>query len=634
MGIISGMASVGQAGINMVAGVAGPGMLSPLTSAVAHASNSAMPIQFPSPEDTLALIAQRFNDVSRVQTTWDVNGRRINITADLLNKYELTPDGKVAIKLGWKTNPDTLWNKVVKSKVYIPSHAEILLMVNRGVMDDFTGRQLLTDLCDGNSAMAKVWGDLRYEIPGSSDLIRFAVREAFDPATIQRFDYHKEFPREIIPWMEKQGYGQDTGIPRPAGATDNLGNPLNGNCTWSDLYWYSHWELPSLTQGYEMYHRLYSNSRYGPAPNVVGGNTFDGIDLEALQKAQDIPNYWRQRLQSISFHPLTRVDTKRMFESNVIDKARVYHTMREGGYNDRDANDLADWFELEKIKKLKAPPKKVASEYVCSHLHMGTIDEPEARRILGLAEYTIAETNDFIAKCDLTRRSKTIQIGLGALKNSYIQGGLSQTELTIELQNLGVSAVMVQNYITRWNLLKSFKYKLISAGQIAKAYNDYLITDSDVITKLSNLGYPKDEVYLILNSAKTKRIKAAIAAAKAQLLAVKKAITDANKLAQDNAKQAAKIVKEANKKAESAAKKRIRGLIEGASDKNIAKWYEAGLVMIDEIAFRLILRDYSLTDVKREIQTLDPSLTEVYINGEVSKAAKVYTALGYPPPTA
>src|SRR5439155_13478403 len=104
------------------------------------------------------------------------------------------------------------------------------------------------------------------EIPGPSDLIRFAVREGFTPAIVTLYRYNDDFPVEIIPWMQKQGFTGDVGIPRPPGI-DSQGRPLPpGNATWADLHWWAHWELPSPTQGYEMVHRLYPNSRFGPSP--------------------------------------------------------------------------------------------------------------------------------------------------------------------------------------------------------------------------------------------------------------------------------------------------------------------------------------------------------------------------------
>lgn len=627
------MSIIGSA-MSATAGSAIGIMTAPPLLAVAYAANEMCPIQVPIPEQVVELLSRGILTDDGAKQLFEMQGRRYAIGKVGLEKYQLAPGEQLVVTPGWYRDPLTVWGKVARASMYTPSIDETIALYRRKTMDFITARQLIKEQCNGSDAMAAIWLKMQYEIPGASDLIRFSVREAFDPATIQRFDYHKEFPAEILPWMEKQGYGEDTGIPRPPGSTDNLGNPLVGNCTWSDLYWYSHWELPSNTQGYEMAHRLYPASRYGPSPDIINRAAFTLPDLEALQKANDIPNYWRQRLQAISYHPLTRVDAKRMFESGFIDKEKVYHTLRAGGYNDVDAESMATWFENEKINKSKRPVKKIASDYVCTNLAVGTIDNTDAATILSFNGYTNDEIKLFIAKCDLTIQSKTITVGISALRDSYIKGGLSETELKTELTGLGISVRMVNAYAKRWTILKLFKYKLMSAQLLTKAYHEYLITDSDMVTKLSNLGYPKDETYLIINTARAKRNQTAIANAKATLREIQARIKAANAAAKAVYRDNQKIIKEANKKAESAAKKRIRGLIAGASDANIKKWYEAGLIMIDEIAFRLILRDYSLIDVSREIQLLDPSLAIGDINGEISKAAKVYIALGYPPPTA
>ncbi|GAI62175.1 unnamed protein product, partial [marine sediment metagenome] len=70
-------------------------------------------------------------------------------------------------------------------------------------------------------------------IPPIPDIIRFAVREAFTPEIIEKYETHADFPPEFGEWAKKQGLSKE----------------------WQLAYWASHWVLPPLSLAYEMFHR-------------------------------------------------------------------------------------------------------------------------------------------------------------------------------------------------------------------------------------------------------------------------------------------------------------------------------------------------------------------------------------------
>jgi len=116
--------------------------------------------------------------------------------------------------------------------------------------------------------------ELYYFIPSPTDLVRMAVREAFYPDYIAKYNLLAEYPPEFEMWAKKQGMSPE----------------------WSKKFWVSHWVLPSIMQGYEMLHR----------------GVISKTDLDSLFKAVDIAPYWREKLLAISYSPYTRLDIRRM----------------------------------------------------------------------------------------------------------------------------------------------------------------------------------------------------------------------------------------------------------------------------------------------------------------------------------
>ena len=116
--------------------------------------------------------------------------------------------------------------------------------------------------------------------PTPADLIRFAVREVYSDATAKRFGLFEGIPPKFLEESSKVGLSEDS----------------------AKLFWAAHWELPSLSQGYEMFHR-----------RIIDRDT-----LLQLMTAQDVMPFWRDKLMQKSYHPLTRVDVRRMYGFGVL----------------------------------------------------------------------------------------------------------------------------------------------------------------------------------------------------------------------------------------------------------------------------------------------------------------------------
>jgi len=614
------------------AGAASSNLLGPVSYGAGCLAWKALPIKFPNAEDALRLagIGQATN--LEVSNCFKIEGYDFDYARVFTNRTKLDGNGLLSPDLTVYARFSKLNERIGLVNSPIPTPDEVIALFTRKLINIDLARHWLMIHYRGDRALVDTLLKTQYQIPGPSDLVRFAVREAFDVATIQQYGYHKEFPKEILTWMERQGYGQDIGMPRPIGATDNVGNAMGGNATWSDLYWYSHWELPSLSQGYEMLHRLYPNSRYGVSPNVTGGNTFDEANLASLQKAQDIPEYWRDRLQAISYNPPTRVDTKRMYFDDVIDKAAVYHSLRASGYNDADANNMTNWMELRKNDVKNKDVKKTAADYVCTHLSLGTIDRAKAEDILDRSGYNGVDKQRFIEKCFLGIQSESLKVALKTIRILYLKGQLNDGELAEQLRNIRVSELMIEQYVFRWRYERDNRYKQASLGVLIKAFKNQTLPETSLRTALVNFGYQESEQYHIINNAKIDMVNASIKTAKAQYRQLVARNKEMARIVQGERKAAIQAAKATMKSQESKAAKQLRGLVSAASEKNIDTWYASGVISIRDIALRYLLKYWSIPDIERRLNQLDPDLTMEFISGEIKKAEKVFVSLGFAKP--
>lgn len=191
-----------------------------------------------------------------------------------------------------------------------------------------------------------------YFIPGPSDLVQMAVKEAFTPAIAEQFGQFDDFPEPFAEWAAKQGMSRE----------------------WAERYWAAHWSLPSATMGFEMFHRA----------------IIDRDQLSVLLRALDVMPFWRDKLIQLAYAPLTRVDIRRMYGAGVIDKEQVLRATLDLGYSPENAQRLTD-FTVKLYDKAGKSDATDAHDLtrtdILRYLQDGTITDDEARSMLTALGY-------------------------------------------------------------------------------------------------------------------------------------------------------------------------------------------------------------------------------------------------------
>jgi hypothetical protein len=417
--------------------------------------------------------------------------------------------------LQWPDEPMAIWNSshgssmgdwygtILHNMSYRPTNDEAMVMFNRKLIDD----KLFTHIIKNNTVAEHGWewvfNDLRKVIPPVSDLISFSVREAFNSEVIQKYEYNKELPLEILPWLEKQGLQGGTNFPMPPGATTTGGADNRQFAQWYDHYWWSHWQLPSLTMGYEMLHRLYPTSRYGPSPDVTKNDgsvderlAFIADDMDTLHKTQDYPPYWRKRLSAMSYLPLTRTDVRRMRQIGVFkDSREVYHAYRAIGYNDQNAQRLSEFTE-ELVKPKNRKLSQSTARAICENLTLNIISESTAKTELIATGYSDSDAQAYIVKCRIDKQRIRMKERLKTIRRLFLTGRKDGVTIGRLLDRYGFenSAEIVDNWRDELNL----KYRELTLAQLSKQYKDDTIAVEVLNSRLDKLGYQADDRMAII----------------------------------------------------------------------------------------------------------------------------------------
>lgn len=298
--------------------------------------------------------------------------------------------------------------------------------------------------------------ELQQVIPGLGDIIRMAVREAFTPEVVRRFELHAELPSEMVSWAKKQGLSEE----------------------WARAYWAAHWELPSLTMGFEMLHR--------------GEVTEE--EMKLLIRTHDVSPFWRDKLLAISYSPYTRVDVRRMHAAGVLDEKGVYRNYRDLGYDHEKATKMTEFT----VAYNRQTERDLTRTDVLNGLKIGYFGQEEARALIVSLGYDENEADYYISKTLYDLWQAEIEERVKFLKQQYVRSLISQTDVYSELGRLNLPAEQVNRYIRTWDIERGAKTRLLTSAKLEQLRKAEIIDDGQFREEMSGLGYKQQYVKWLL----------------------------------------------------------------------------------------------------------------------------------------
>lgn len=442
----------------------------------------------------------------------------------------------------------------------LPPTDELLDLLRRGVISDATFDGALQ-----RRGMLAAWRPrvrgLRAVLPSVTDMVRFAVREVYDPGQRAALDLDAERPAAFVADAARIGLEADT-------AAD---------------YWAAHWQLPSYTEGVEMWHRgelttaqldgllraldyaptwraklraiaerippltdmirFAVREVYSPAiraqlgldsdypaeftaeaalhgmteerarqywaahwrlPSAMQGykmlhrGEINDAELGTLLRALDYPPLWRERLQAIAYLVPGRVDLRRMFKADVITEPEVFAGYQRLGYTAADARTLTDFAIAEKAGG--ATSRNETATELRDEYEGGFATEAQLRQGLGQLGYDPTEV-DSLVLLGAARQVKTERGRVvTALHKLYVSNRLDDDAARTRLGETGMVSAAIDRIIPLWTVERDAAKSQLTAAQIRSAYRKNALTLDQAIDQLEARDYTEEDARVYLAS--------------------------------------------------------------------------------------------------------------------------------------
>jgi hypothetical protein len=252
-------------------------------------------------------------------------------------------------------------------------------------------------------------------IPPISDMIRFAVRDVYSPATVAEFGLDEDFPAVFA--EQAALHGMQPPYPQQ--------------------YWQAHWRLPSALQGYRMLWR----------------DEITPVQLDKLLKALDYPPFFRRRLANIAHLVPGRIDLKRMLRHEILDRDQVEAGYRRLGYAPVDAERMTAIAvaELEAGAVAQRWLERARTRlFTVAHDEFldASLDAAQAGALVRQVGATAAEASAVVTLWQAERDVARLELTPAQIKRAFKAARFDQATAIAELGERGMTAEDADIYLT------------------------------------------------------------------------------------------------------------------------------------------------------------------------------------------
>lgn len=285
-----------------------------------------------------------------------------------------------------------------------------------------------------------------------SDIVTMASREVFEPDQRELLGLDEEFPPEL------------------AEAAARLGIPES---VARDI-WAMHWDVPGLSQMFEMFHR----------------GVIDERGLLSAFRTAEVPPFWRDKLLAISYNPLPRVDIRRMHAVGLLDEGQLVRRYRDIGFSPQDAALMAEF-----TIRFNQPEERQASKAEIVDLYENralTRAEAEAMlRDIGMPNSVVGLVLDL---ADLRNSKRAQNLATQRVRSQYVRFRLSLQEADAALDRLRVPPDEKEELLNIWTLEREISEAELSVAQLQRFARKGIISRQRLEQELRQRGYSEEEV--------------------------------------------------------------------------------------------------------------------------------------------
>lgn len=392
------------------------------------------------------LLAQEVN--AQVRPTLPSLGEAVQAVQRRLATEEYAR--RIGARLGY---PEDVISLAFRLGETLPTVGDLIDWTNRGLIDEARLRDALRRLGYADDAV-EFFVKARNVQPGPGDIVRFVVRESLPGQVAYEGPRGASVPGAFVERAKKVGLTEED----------------------ARSYWAAHWELPSITAAFDMFHR----------------RIIDEATLRAYLKEADVAPEWVDRIIAVAYDPLTRVDVRRMYELGVLSADEVESAYLDLGYSPTNARRLRDFVVADaaaSVKVAKEPERDLTRADLVGAYADGILTRRELLDQLQAIGYDPDEAGLIVAREDLRRARAERKAARDAVVEATVAGAMTRLDAETRLLALGLQTGEVEAALADIDRRLMAQVKRPTLAQLTRFRKRGIITDQEYRAELRALGY-------------------------------------------------------------------------------------------------------------------------------------------------
>lgn len=298
--------------------------------------------------------------------------------------------------------------------------------------------------------------------PSPSDLVHWQAREVFEEGMVSKYGLDDEFGEINLDAFHKAGMDDEQ----------------------ARNHWRAHWEHASWTEVQQMLFR----------------GLIDENEVRDWFRLVEKPPFWRQKLIDSAYHPLTRVDVRRMHRTEVLSDADLIKAYKDVGFSEKNAKLMQEFTIAYNAGPEDAEGLQLTRAQIQTAYSIGFIGKGEAESLFKDIGYGVEEVDFILAVVD---HSKALESGgswVSLLRSQVKSGLITAQEAGNKLAALGFSSDAVSDYVELFAAYADQADKIPSKTDVKNFWAMGLISESDTKAYLKALGFADRDIGLYIRA--------------------------------------------------------------------------------------------------------------------------------------
>ena len=302
--------------------------------------------------------------------------------------------------------------------------------------------------------------------PQPDDIIRFAVRDSFNEEVVRKYGYDENMPADFESEITKAGFAQN----------------------YAKYFWRSHWQLPSVLQVMDIYHR----TNFEGDPDRV-----NIADVRDYLRINDYPVYWRDKLIRITYNLPTRIDIRKFYEAGVWDRDRTKKAYLQLGYDE----EIAEALTVVAEREARPTEKDLTRSAIEQAYSIKQFNRQETLDALMEVGYDQNEAELFISLADYKQSAKMQNEAIDTVEFLYINNEIDTVGVAERLGKYNLPTEQVEQLIAVWNVRREKNISLPTQAELEEFYLNSVIDLTQYEAMLRRKNFSEERIVWTLKRA-------------------------------------------------------------------------------------------------------------------------------------